>query len=130
MKKVLRMALFGVLAWGGIAPARAAGPVVDPATAAIVTQASPAVGGGVALVNDVVDIPKHTAEILLLPMGLIECVGSPLPGLEFMSGASHIGTGIVAPFKLVYSVLCLPADTVKLATGVSQVAAPGVVAAK
>jgi hypothetical protein len=46
--------------------------------------------------------------VLRLPLGVVEVAFSPLPGLTLFSGLRNIGKGLVAPFKLVESVLVLP----------------------
>ena len=87
---------------------------VPPAPAvATVAQGVPVVQEGVSFVKEAAAIPVSAAQILYLPLGLMECVFSPLPNVSFGSGLDHIGTGIVAPFKLVQSVVTLPYDAVK-----------------
>lgn len=85
---------------------------VPPEVAIAAAQAAPGTSGALAVAKDVFAVPKAAAEILLLPMGVLESVFCPLPGIEFMSGMRHIGSGILAPFKLVTSVLCLPYNVV------------------
>jgi hypothetical protein len=87
-----------LLCLGPAVQARAVAPAVTAATAA---QALP-------VVKEVAAIPIAAGEILCLPWGVVECVFSPLPNVSFRSGLGHIGTGIVAPFKLVEAVVSLP----------------------
>ena len=96
---------------------------VDPATVAVVAQAlptaQPALSHTVGLGRAVIDMPLQAIQILYLPLGVVECVGAPLPGVGFMSGLRHIGTGILAPFRLLGDVLTFPAkvvDTVEAVT--------------
>jgi hypothetical protein len=102
-------------------PARANPAVVAAAQPAVGAVPSPKVNvpvipQAVTLAQEVAEVPQSAAEILYLPMGVVECVLFPLPGLEFRSGLDHIGTGILAPFRLVEAVVTLPYDAVKAAT--------------
>lgn len=94
-----------LLCLGPAVQARAVAPAVTAATAA---QALPVVKEGASFVKEVAAIPIAAGEILCLPWGVVECVFSPLPNVSFRSGLGHIGTGIVAPFKLVEAVVSLP----------------------
>ena len=94
--------------------AHAADPV---STAAAATAAAPAVTATGQLVGNLAEIPLATADIVKLPMGVVECVFAPLPGVEFMSGLRHIGTGLLGPFRLVIGVLTLPASIANTVTG-------------
>ena len=82
--------------------------VAPVATAATAAQAVPVVKEGASFLKEVAAIPIAAGEILCLPWGVVECVFSPLPNVSFRSGLGHIGTGIVAPFKLVTAVVALP----------------------
>ncbi len=86
-------------------PARAAAPAAVSAVG--MTPVVPLAAG---LGKDLATIPLSVAEVVRLPMGLVECVLSPLPGISFRSGLQDMGAGIVAPFKLVMAVLRLPYD--------------------
>jgi hypothetical protein len=44
-----------------------------------------------------------------------------LPGVGFMSGLSHIGTGILAPFRLLGDVLTFPAKVVETVEAVTTI---------
>lgn len=110
------LALGAAVCGGGEFEADAAA-VAAPAALTAAAEAAPVVKESVGLLTEVAEIPKDTAEILCLPWGVTECVFSPLPGVSFMSGLRHVGTGIVAPFKLVGDVLTLPYDA---ATAVSR----------
>jgi len=100
----------------------------DPATVSAgvyaLQTARPAVSKTDGLVRALASLPVEAARVLYLPLGVIECIGAPLPGVGFMSGARHVGTGILAPFRLVGAVLTLPvtaAETVEaVATAVPR----------
>ncbi|MFZ4395888.1 MAG: hypothetical protein ACOYOU_09720 [Kiritimatiellia bacterium] len=100
-----------MLLLAGVHSTKAAVPAVP--VAATVAQGVPIVKDGVDLAAKAADIPIRAVEILDIPRGLIECVFWPLPGVSFVSGLEHIGTGILAPFRLVESVVTLPYDAVK-----------------
>jgi|688.fasta_scaffold70937_4 hypothetical protein len=116
-----------LLATGLAAVTAAASAVaaVDPATVAVVAQALPAVQPAlshtVGLGRTVVDMPVQAIQVLYLPLGVVECVGAPLPGVGFLSGLRHIGTGILAPFRLVGAVLTFPAKLVETVEAVTTV---------
>lgn len=84
----------------------------------MVTGAIPVVRETLSFAQEVAAVPKTAATVLCLPLGLVECVLSPLPGIKFMSGCRHIGQGVVAPFQFVEAVVTLPYDAVKATTGV------------
>lgn len=88
--------------------------IVAPAVAA----ALPAVQETLSFAQEVAAVPVTAITILCLPLGLVECVLSPLPGIEFMSGCRHMGQGILAPFRFVEAVVTLPYDAIKATTGV------------
>jgi hypothetical protein len=98
---------------------------VDPATVAVVAQAlptaQPALSHTVGLGRAVIDMPLQAIQVLYLPLGVVECVGAPLPGVGFMSGLSHIGTGILAPFRLLGDVLTFPAKVVETVEAVTTI---------
>lgn len=57
--------------------------------------------------SQLLNIGKDIAEILYLPLGLVQCTaGAPLG--FFSDGLGNIGTGCVAPFRLVWDVILLP----------------------
>ncbi|MBM4163133.1 MAG: hypothetical protein FJ222_01625 [Lentisphaerae bacterium] len=96
---------------------------IDPATVAAVTralpEARPALSHVVGLGRAVVDLPVHAVRVLYLPLGVVECVGAPLPGVSFMSGLSHIGSGVLAPFRLLGNVITFPAKVVETVEAVA-----------
>ncbi|MFA4943948.1 MAG: hypothetical protein WC789_04525 [Lentisphaeria bacterium] len=104
-----------------LCPAAARAAAVAPATAA---QALPVVKDGVGLAQEIGKVPRDVGEVLLLPMGVVECVAAPLPGVAFLSGLKHLGTGLVAPFKLARDVLTLPYDAATAVGRVAGLAAP------
>jgi hypothetical protein len=99
---------------------------VDPATVAVVAKAlptaQPALSHTVGLGRAVIDLPLQAIQILYLPLGVVECVGAPLPGVGFMSGLRHIGTGILAPFRLLGDVLTFPVKVVETVEAVTTIA--------
>ena len=88
--------------------------------AASVAQAAPVLKEGVDLAGHAAEIPIRAAEILNLPRGVVECVFWPLPGVSFRSGLAHLGTGLLAPFRLVEAVVTLPYDTVQAVGHVTE----------
>lgn len=78
------------------------------AAVAAASEAVPVVKEGAGFLEDVAAVPMAAGQILYLPMGMLECVFFPLPGVSFGSGLEHIGTGIIAPFKFVLAVVSLP----------------------
>ncbi|MEN9360335.1 MAG: hypothetical protein RL095_1870 [Verrucomicrobiota bacterium] len=63
--------------------------------------------------HHVAAIPLDLADIVKLPLGLVECVFSPLPNVELESGLGHLGTGVKAPFHLLIDLLSLPAHAIQ-----------------
>jgi hypothetical protein len=102
----------------GMAKAAAILTCVVSATPAL-AEAPPVAREALTFAQEVTDVPRTAVNVLRLPLGLVECVFSPLPEVEFMSGLRHIGQGIVAPFKFVEAVVSLPFDAVKAATGIA-----------
>ena len=100
----LLLAGLGTTAWAVVPPAPAA---------AAAAQAVPAIKDGVGLATKAAEVPIRAAEIFDIPRGILECVFWPLPGVSFVSGLEHLGTGILAPFRLVKAVVTLPYDTVQ-----------------
>lgn len=95
------------------------------ATTAAVQQAAPAVGAGVGLVREVAKVPADVGAVLLLPLGVVECVAAPLPGVCLKSGLGHIGAGLLAPFHLIRDVLTLPHDAAAAIGGICAPVTPG-----
>jgi hypothetical protein len=102
--------------------AASAGAAADPATVAAVARAlpaaQPALSHTVGLGRAVVDMPLQAVRVLYLPLGVVECVAAPLPGVDFMSGLRHIGSGLMAPIRLLGDVLTFPAKVVETAEAV------------
>jgi len=83
----------------------------DPGTA--LQAAALAKGSAPGLVRagkGIVEVPKQVAQCLRLPLGVVEMVFSPLPGVGFMDGLKDAGKGIVAPFKLCIAALEMPVE--------------------
>ena len=76
-------------------------------TAAVAKESAP---GLVRAGQAVVEVPWRVGQCLRLPLGLVEMVFSPLPGVGFSEGLEDTGHGLVAPFKLCMAVLKLPYD--------------------
>ena len=100
-----------LLALGQMA-ARAAAPIA-PAAAVAAAQGAPAV---FSLARDVAALPVALGRTLRLPLGLIETVLAPLPGLSVASGLRNIGSGIVGPFDFAFAALKLPLSAVNAAS--------------
>ena len=58
--------------------------------------------------RDISSIPLTAAKILRLPLGAVELLLAPLPGITYLGAARDIGAGIVAPFEFTINVLSLP----------------------
>ncbi len=56
----------------------------------------------------VVEVPRQVGQCLRLPLGVVELLFSPLPGVTVSEGLKDTGKGVVAPFKLVIAVLEMP----------------------
>jgi hypothetical protein len=81
----------------------------DPGTALqAAAMAKGSLPGLVRAGKGVVEVPKQVAQCFRLPLGLVEMVFSPLPGVDFMDGLKDTGKGVVAPFKLCIATLELP----------------------
>ncbi|MEA2013594.1 MAG: hypothetical protein U9O87_11065 [Verrucomicrobiota bacterium] len=82
---------------------------VTPETVLAISKAAPAT---VNLVKDVVALPLRVGKIFRLPLGLVETVLAPLPGLTFANGITNTGNGIAGIFEFVGAVLKLPVSAV------------------
>lgn len=116
MKKSTLALLVGLLlGWGGVMTAPKA-QAMDPVTIAILAPyAMPVAQAGAkyalrGLANATPGMLQAGAEmckLFLLPLGFLECtVGMPFGFLG--SGARHVVTGAVAPFKMTYQIVTLP----------------------
>ncbi len=56
----------------------------------------------------VAEVPAVAAEVVYLPMGLLEIALCPLPGPSLGGGLRNTGRGLIAPFKLAVTILRLP----------------------
>lgn len=97
---------------------------VDPATIQAVSAAMPAVTPGLKLVKDVAAVPLTALDAVRLPLGLVEVVMSPLPGLTLRSGFHNMGVGLAAPVKLVGATLNVPASVVNTVLQIGGSCAP------
>ena len=86
---------------------------VDPGTvvetAALAKEGAPGVmraGKGIA------EVPWQAGQCLRLPLGLVQMVLSPLPGVGLTDGLKNTGIGAVAPFKLCIAILEMPYEIV------------------
>jgi hypothetical protein len=91
---------------GRVRPAEA----LTPSEAALAAEAAPRV---LSLAGDVAQVTCAAGELLYLPLGTGEVMLSPLPGISFGSGITHVGKGLLAPFKLGIAVLRLPVSIIK-----------------
>ncbi len=82
--------------------------VLAPLALKAAKEASPYVIGGMQSAGtQMVSVGKDIFEIFYLPLGVMQCTaGAPLGLLG--NGINNIGTGIIAPFKLVWDVMLLP----------------------
>ncbi len=81
----------------------------DPATAVkTAVMAKEGVPGLVRAGRGIVEVPWQAAQCFRLPLGLVEMLFAPLPGVEFSDGLVDTGKGVVAPFKLCIAALELP----------------------
>ena len=67
--------------------------------------------------SQLLNIGKDIAEILYLPLGLIQCTAGAPFGF-FSNGLGNIETGCVAPFKLVWDVFLLPLTIFGIGIGI------------
>ena len=82
---------------------------VDPGTAIEATAvAKGSLPGLVRAGKGIVEVPWQVAQCFRLPLGIVQMVFSPLPGVEFTDGLENTGKGIVAPFKLCVATLEMP----------------------
>ncbi len=103
----MRRAL-AVVAAAGVALAAGA---TDPGTAVqAAVAARGCVPGLVRAGKGIAEIPWQAGQCLRLPLGLVEMVFSPLPGVTFSEGLKDTGKGVVAPFKLCMATLEMPRE--------------------
>ena len=57
--------------------------------------------------GQLLNMGKDAVEILYLPLGVVQCTAGAPFGF-FSNGLGNIGTGCLAPFKLVWDTLLLP----------------------
>ncbi len=98
--------IFLLLLYQGSATSTCAGEVNAVAVATCAKTAQPVFKAA----SDIAKIPMTAADILRLPLGVIETGLFPLPFLELTDGLENIGRGVAAPFKLAIDVLSLPFD--------------------
>jgi len=108
-RRFLAVSACALLIGGASSPARAA----DPGTALqAAVAARGCMPGLVRAGKGIVEVPRQAGQCLRLPLGLVEMVFSPLPGVSLSEGLTHAGRGVVAPFKLCVAVLEMPAEVV------------------
>lgn len=90
--------------------------VAEAKAASTAVDAAPIAGK---MLKDVSAIPISLGNIARLPLGIVEIVGSPLPGVTLLDGLTNIGKGLIAPFELVYNTLALPG---RMASSVADLA--------
>ena len=83
----------------------------DPGTALeVAVLARDSMPGLVRAGKGIAAVPWHVGQCLRLPLGLVELVLSPLPGVTFAEGLENTGRGLVAPFRLCVAVLEMPVE--------------------
>lgn len=58
----------------------------------------------------IVEVPYQAGQCARLPLGLVEMLFSPLPGVALSDGLKDTGKGVVAPFKLCMATLEMPVE--------------------
>ncbi len=88
----------------------AEGPIVipDPRVQAVAVAQKQFLPGLKRAGGSILEIPWQLGQCLRLPLGLVEVVASPLPGVEFKEGLKDLGVGVVAPFKFCIAVFEMP----------------------
>ena len=107
LEAVRTRALVCLLASASTAAAVDPGTVVE--TAALAKEGAPGLmraGKGIA------EVPWQAGQCLRLPLGLVQIVLSPLPGVGLTDGLKNTGIGAVAPFKLCIAILEMPYEIV------------------
>jgi hypothetical protein len=86
------------------------GPIViaDPRVQAVAVAQKQFLPGLKRAGGSILEIPWQLGQCLRLPLGLVEVVASPLPGVEFKEGLKDLGVGVVAPFKFCIAVFEMP----------------------
>ena len=93
-----------------ISIAMMAAPIVIPIVKAMIPYI---IKGGTNFVGGMVDVFIDMAGIFLLPLGMFESSFLGPFGF-FQTGLRHMGSGMIAPFKMTWSTLILP---VRIFTG-------------
>jgi hypothetical protein len=105
----MRRTLLTLLAAGLALPLGATDPGTALEAAALAKGSAP---GLLRAAKGIVEVPKQAGQCLLLPLGLVETLLSPFPGVELGEGLKHAGKGLVAPFKLCVAALEMPCEIV------------------
>ncbi len=103
----MRRMLGALLVVGAVTTAGATDPGTAIQTAVAAKGSLP---GLVRAGKGVAEIPWQAGQCLRLPLGLVEVLLSPLPGIAFSDGLENTGRGVVAPFKLCVAVLEMPVE--------------------
>ncbi len=80
-----------------------------------VRQAHKTVEPALGTASAVAEVPFAAAEVLKLPLGVIQTALFPLPGISLSSGLRNLGAGLTAPFKFAGTVLKLPFEVISQA---------------
>ena len=105
----LRKLFFILVFWGFTLCLSASDPV---STVLAVEAAKKGSSGIVRAGKGIAEVPYQVGECIRLPMGIVEMVLSPLPGITFKDGLEDTGQGILAPFRLCRAILKMPVEVV------------------
>ena len=105
----MRKLFFVLVYWGFTLCLSASDPVATVLVAEVAKEGS---SGIVRAGKGIAEVPLQVGECLRLPMGIVEMVLSPLPGITFKSGLEDTGQGILAPFRLCRAILKMPVEVV------------------
>lgn len=96
----------------------------DVTTVQSVLQGGDSIKEATEMAGTIAEIPLSAANVLRLPMGLVQVITAPLPGITLVDGFTNIGKGIIAPFDLLINTLALPSRTISSA---GKVITPGLI---
>lgn len=62
--------------------------------------------------SNLYNIPMKALDIVYLPLGIVETVASPLPGLTVDSGVQNMTRGLAAPVRVIQNAVMLPVNLI------------------